>query len=297
MIGALGRWAIQKARSFSYAMGFFFQVLSETALFMRRRQAGFRVLVLQILFTGVEALSIVALVALAIGAVIIVEGGTILPRFGQTSLMYSILIIVITLLAFLIRLVQPLGTSVMNMQLGYFSSYIVLFVAGLLAGRTDLLASIPSKVGRAWLWASIGVGLPLWMAVLWFGGALTGQGHRHQADDKGIYRYAQQGTPRSKAVRGGTRGSPSHYAVALHLEHRDAVDDEGEGARVRTLPLAHDDVVRGSKGLIAHGGFQPQERILAKLAGQEPGLGLCPALNPVVPTTARRPASRQIARW
>jgi phospholipid/cholesterol/gamma-HCH transport system permease protein len=52
--------------------------------------------VLQILFTGVEALNIVALVALSIGAVIIVEGGTILPRFGQTSLMYSILIVVIT---------------------------------------------------------------------------------------------------------------------------------------------------------------------------------------------------------
>lgn len=96
MISRLGRWAIGKARDFSYAMGFFFQVLSETVLFVRRRQVGFRVLVLQILFTGVEALSIVALVALAIGAVIIVEGGTILPRFGQTSLMYSILIIVIT---------------------------------------------------------------------------------------------------------------------------------------------------------------------------------------------------------
>lgn len=96
MISRLGRWAITKARDFSYAMGFFFQVMSETVLFVRRRQVGFRVLVLQILFTGVEALSIVALVALAIGAVIIVEGGTILPRFGQTSLMYSILIIVIT---------------------------------------------------------------------------------------------------------------------------------------------------------------------------------------------------------
>jgi phospholipid/cholesterol/gamma-HCH transport system permease protein len=96
MIASLGRWAIGKARDFSYAMGFFFHVLAETALFVRRRQVGFRVLVLQILFTGVEALSIVALVALAIGAVIIVEGGTILPRFGQTSLMYSILVIVIT---------------------------------------------------------------------------------------------------------------------------------------------------------------------------------------------------------
>jgi len=56
----------------------------------------FHVLVLQILFTGVEALSVVSLIALSIGAVIIIEGGTILPRFGQTSLVYSILIVVIT---------------------------------------------------------------------------------------------------------------------------------------------------------------------------------------------------------
>ncbi len=96
MVEALGRWAGRKARDYSYALGFFFLVLRETALFMRRRQVAFRVLVLQILFTGVEALSIVSLIALSIGAVIIIEGGTILPRFGQTSLVYSILIVVIT---------------------------------------------------------------------------------------------------------------------------------------------------------------------------------------------------------
>ncbi|MGA2612878.1 MAG: ABC transporter permease [Spirochaetia bacterium] len=96
MVEALGRWAGRKARDYSYALGFFFLVLRETALFMRRRQVAFRVLVLQILFTGVEALSVVSLIALSIGAVIIIEGGTILPRFGQTSLVYSILIVVIT---------------------------------------------------------------------------------------------------------------------------------------------------------------------------------------------------------
>ncbi len=96
MVAALGRWAGRKARDYSYALGFFFLVVKDTALFMRRRQVAFRVLVLQILFTGVEALSIVSLIALSIGAVIIIEGGTILPRFGQTSLVYSILIVVIT---------------------------------------------------------------------------------------------------------------------------------------------------------------------------------------------------------
>ena len=96
MVAALGRWAGRKARDYAYALGFFFLVLRETALFVRRKQVAFQVLVLQILFTGVEALSVVSLIALSIGAVIIVEGGTILPRFGQTSLVYSILIVVIT---------------------------------------------------------------------------------------------------------------------------------------------------------------------------------------------------------
>jgi phospholipid/cholesterol/gamma-HCH transport system permease protein len=96
MVAILGRWANRKARDYAYALGFFFQVLRETVFFMRRKQVAFRVLVLQILFTGVEALNIVSLIALSIGAVIIVEGGSILPRFGQTSLLYSILIVVIT---------------------------------------------------------------------------------------------------------------------------------------------------------------------------------------------------------
>ncbi len=96
MVATLGRWANRKTRDYAYALGFLFQVLKETILFVRRRQVAFKVLVLQILFTGVEALSIVSLIALSIGAVIIVEGGSILPRFGQTSLLYSILIVVIT---------------------------------------------------------------------------------------------------------------------------------------------------------------------------------------------------------
>ena len=96
MVATLGRWANRKAQDYAYALGFFFQALKETILFVRRKQVAFKVLILQILFTGVEALSIVSLIALSIGAVIIVEGGSILPRFGQTSLLYSILIVVIT---------------------------------------------------------------------------------------------------------------------------------------------------------------------------------------------------------
>ncbi len=134
MVSALGRWANSRARDYAYALGFFFQVLKETALFMRRRQVAFKVLVLQILFTGVEALSIVSLIALSIGAVIIVEGGTILPRFGQTSLLYSILIVIITrelgpiLTAFIIiarsgtAIATELGNMVVNHEIEAYVS-------------------------------------------------------------------------------------------------------------------------------------------------------------------------------
>jgi len=96
MVAALGRWATRKARDYSYALGFLFLVLKETVFFFRRKQVALHVLVMQILFTGFEALNIVSLISLSIGAVIIVEAGSILPRFGQTGLMYPILIIVIT---------------------------------------------------------------------------------------------------------------------------------------------------------------------------------------------------------
>lgn len=105
MVAALGRWANQRVRGYTYALGYLAQVLKETLLFARRRQVASRVLVLQILFTGVEALPIISLIALVIGAVIIVEGGTLLPRFGQTGLLYQILVVVI------VRELGPLLTA------------------------------------------------------------------------------------------------------------------------------------------------------------------------------------------
>jgi phospholipid/cholesterol/gamma-HCH transport system permease protein len=127
MVAALGKWAGRKARDYFYALGFLFLVLRETAFFMRRKQLAFRVLVLQILFTGVESLIVVSLIALSIGAVIIIEGGTILPRFGQTRLMYSILIVVITrelgpiLTAFIIiaRSATAIATELGNMVVSH----------------------------------------------------------------------------------------------------------------------------------------------------------------------------------
>jgi len=76
-------------------MGFFASVLKETVVYITRRQSR-RVLTFQILFTGVEALPVIAVLSLGLGAVIIIQGVSLLPQFGQGQLIYTILITVIT---------------------------------------------------------------------------------------------------------------------------------------------------------------------------------------------------------
>jgi len=95
MLANLGRAVLKRFDDFMYAMGFFAQVMKESVLLFRRRQVGFHVLVMQILFTGVEALGITAAMALSIGAAINIIGSSLLSEFGQGKLMYTVLIVVI----------------------------------------------------------------------------------------------------------------------------------------------------------------------------------------------------------
>ncbi|MCG8452025.1 MAG: ABC transporter permease [Spirochaetales bacterium] len=95
MLGSLGQSVMRKASSLMYALEFSLFLMKETLFFHRRKRIGIRVLVMQILFTGVEALAIVSLLSLGIGAVIIIQGAQ-LPQFLSGDLLYRILIIVIT---------------------------------------------------------------------------------------------------------------------------------------------------------------------------------------------------------
>ena len=47
-------------------------------------------------------------------------------------------IVLTGIIAFLIRLVFPIGSSFYNLQFGYFSSYIVMFIAGIIIGENNL---------------------------------------------------------------------------------------------------------------------------------------------------------------
>lgn len=77
-----------------------------------------------------------------------------------------VLILIIAVAAFLIRIVQPIGTSVLNFQLCYFASYIALFLIGILAYRSNLFARISYRTGKRWLIAGIVLGFLAWLALV-----------------------------------------------------------------------------------------------------------------------------------
>ena len=75
--------------------------------------------------------------------------------------------------AFALRLKWPIGTNVSNMQLCFFSQYIILFCFGILAHGRGWLAAIDYTTGKRCLVTAF-LGIPVYVALLFFSGALAG---------------------------------------------------------------------------------------------------------------------------
>lgn len=80
-----------------------------------------------------------------------------------------ILVLLITFAAFTIRLVFPMGTSVMNMQLCFFSAYVFMFLIGIIAYQKNIFTKIDYTTAKKWLLAAFVVGIPLWIVIIYFG--------------------------------------------------------------------------------------------------------------------------------
>jgi phospholipid/cholesterol/gamma-HCH transport system permease protein len=81
--------------SLLYTLGLFVRILKGVGHFVHRGQTAYRILVMQILFTFVEALGIAVLLALGIGAAVNIIGIPFLAGFSQERLIYSLLITII----------------------------------------------------------------------------------------------------------------------------------------------------------------------------------------------------------
>lgn len=77
---------------------------------------------------------------------------------------------------FLTRLVLPPGTSLLNMHLGDFPQYILLFGAGVAAARTSWLQSLSYTSGVYSLVGALTAGLAACLLILRLGGAFSGNG-------------------------------------------------------------------------------------------------------------------------
>ncbi len=86
----------------------------------------------------------------------------------------AMLILLIAAGAFAIRLFQPIGTSILNMQLCYFSSYIALFIVGIMARRNEWGRRILSSFALPWFKAALIGGTIFWLAIAYLGGMACG---------------------------------------------------------------------------------------------------------------------------
>jgi hypothetical protein len=74
---------------------------------------------------------------------------------------------------FLIRLAFP-GVSVLNMHLGDFAQYVLLFVGGIMAERQGWLEKLSYTLGMKWLAVVLPAGFAAWLLMMTKGRALAG---------------------------------------------------------------------------------------------------------------------------
>lgn len=96
MVKRSGNRIINNLHNAVYTIGFFGKTLRGIGPFIYHGQASYRILVMQILFTFVEALGVSLLLAMGIGAAVNLLGLPVLASFSQEKLIYPLLITIIT---------------------------------------------------------------------------------------------------------------------------------------------------------------------------------------------------------
>ena len=100
-----GNWFLQQIDHFTSLCAYSIRVIKIILRLNIKSKTGLKILSRQVLFTGVDALPLIAMSSLAIGAISIIQSLTFLPRFGAESLIGKLLVTVI------IRELGPLLTG------------------------------------------------------------------------------------------------------------------------------------------------------------------------------------------
>jgi len=83
-------------------------------------------------------------------------------------------ILLISICTFLVRIVQPVGTDVINFQLPHFSHYIAMFIIGIKCRRNNWFEKLDYIAGKRWFIWGLSLGFVLFVSVLLLGSGPDG---------------------------------------------------------------------------------------------------------------------------
>ncbi len=93
----------------------------------------------------------------------------------QASVSVAAFIGIMALSTFFVRIAVTEDASVLNMHLGDFPQYALMFAAGAFGYRGRWLVGLPERFCLRWAWVALTLAVPLFVALVVFGGALQGQ--------------------------------------------------------------------------------------------------------------------------
>jgi len=135
LLKKVGQGVLSYFSSLPYLMGYIGRTFASSTAFLRRVSAARKVLIMQLLFTFIEALPIIAVISLAFGSALYILGYSFLVSIGQGSLIYSLLPLVVmrevgpVLVAFVVTarsataIATELGGMVTSHQIESFVSF------------------------------------------------------------------------------------------------------------------------------------------------------------------------------
>ncbi len=133
-LGKIGRAISPFFSGIPYVLGYIGRTFSSSGAFVKRERAARKILIMQLLFTFIEALPIIVVLSSALGAAIFLMGYTLLLSLGQTAMIYKILLVVVVqelgpvLVAFVVTarsataIATELGTMVTSHQVESYVS-------------------------------------------------------------------------------------------------------------------------------------------------------------------------------
>jgi glucans biosynthesis protein C len=99
-----------------------------------------------------------------------------IPLVGdrRSAVLAAAFIAAMAVATFVVRIAEREGTAVLNLQLGDFPQYLLMFAAGALAYRGDWLASVPARFCMRFGTTALLLAVPLFAALIVLGGAVQG---------------------------------------------------------------------------------------------------------------------------